>query len=174
MDTLLIKKRRQEVEAEIERLRASIVAYEAELVDLDTAERVMSRLTGTARGAPSRPDESKPTIVPPAIPAKEPPLTEKIATVLQEAYRRGLPGMEPKAIYQAIIEKGWTADLGNVRSTTFRIWKDGRLGKIEGTSTYTVPEREKTTDLLSPAGEQSAVFDQKPAQGREAVPGGGT
>lgn len=175
MDKNLITNRRREVEAEIERLKISISEHEAELAELDTAERVMARLSGAKWVAPSKANQQEPTIVPPEVNKRERPLTDKIQIVLQEAHRRGLKGLEPKEIYENIIAKGWSADVSAVRSTTWRIWKDGRLSKPDPDSPlYTVPEREKATDLLSRR-EQSEAFDHQPEQqGREAGPGGGT
>lgn len=49
MDNNLITNRRREVEAEIDRLRTMLSEYEAELVELDTAGRVMARLSGAKR-----------------------------------------------------------------------------------------------------------------------------
>lgn len=174
MDKNLITNRRREVEAEIERLKISISEFEAELAELDTAERVMARLSGAKWVAPSKANQQEPTIVPPTISKGEPPLTEKIIAVVSEAHRRGLKGLEPKDVYDAIIAKGWSADVAAVRSTTWRIWKHGgRLSKPDPDSPlYTVPEREKATDLLSRR-EQSEAFDQ-PEQSREAGSGGGT
>lgn len=172
MDKNLITNRRREVEAEIERLKISISEHEAELAELDTAERVMARLSGAKWVAPSKANQQEPTIVPPQIAPRERPLTEKIQIVLQEAHRRGLKGLEPKEIYENIIAKGWSADVSAVRSTTWRIWKDGRLSKPDLDSPlYTVPEREKATDLLS-SEEQPGAFDQ-PERSREAGSGGG-
>jgi hypothetical protein len=175
MDQNLITNRRREVEAEIERLKLTIGEYEAELAELDTVERVMARLSGAKRVATGPANQQQPTPVQQKAPVKEPPLTEKIVVVVAEAHRRGLKGLEPKEIYDAIVAKGWTADLSAVRSTTWRIWnKHGRLSKPDPDSPlYSVPEREKATDLLS-GREQSEAFDHQPEQGREAGPGGGT
>jgi hypothetical protein len=175
MDKNLITNRRREVEAEIERLKLSMAQYEAELVELDTAERVMDRLSGAKWVAPGEANKQEQAIVPPKVASKEPPLTDKIVAVVSEAHRQGRKGLEPKEIFDAIIAKGWAADLAAVRSTTWRIWKHGgRLSKPNADSPlYSVPEREKATDLLS-SEEQSEAFEQKPAQGGEARLGGGT
>jgi len=175
MDNNLITNRRREVEAEIDRLRTMLSEYEAELVELDTAGRVMARLSGAKRAAPGEANKQEQAVVPPKVASKEPPLTDKIVAVVSEAHRQGRKGLEPKEIFDAIIAKGWAADLAAVRSTTWRIWnKHGRLSKPDPDSPlYSVPEREKATDLLS-GREQSEAFDHQPEQGREAGPGGGT
>lgn len=171
MDTNLIQIRRREVDAEITRLEARLADMRNELADLDTAERVLSRLSGAKRSETRPADKPKPTVVPPET-SYEPPLTEKIFTVLTEAYRRGLKGLEPSGIYDAIIAKDWTASKDAVRTTTWRLWNEDRLAKVPDTRLYSVLEKEKATDLLS-SQEQSGAFDQNPAQGREAGPGGG-
>ena len=173
MDTTLIKNRRQEVEAEINRLKQTLSEYEAELAELDTVERVLERLSGAKRGAPSAADKPQPTIIPPET-SYEPPLTEKIVTVLTEAYRRGLKGLEPAGIYDAIIAKGWTATKDGVRTTTWRLWNEKRLDKIAGTSSYSILGNEKPAGETSAKDTPTGLFNQPEQQGREAGPGGGT
>lgn len=156
-----------------------IVEAETELTELETAERVLLRLTGAKRPETGAADQ-RPT---PAVSGatEEPPLTEKIFTVLQEAHRRGLRGLEPSGIYEAIVEKGWSATKDNVRTTAWRLWREDRLSKGADSPLYGIllpatekPETNTTADSISPAGEQSAVVDQPEQQGREAGPGGGT
>ena len=163
MDTNLITHRRREVEAEITRLKTQITELETELTELETAERVFARLTGAKRPETGTPYKPKPSSVSRQA-ANEPPLTEKIVMVLAEAHRRGLKGMEPAGIFDAIIEKGWSATKDNVRATTWRFWRDGRLSKVADTALYSVPEKETTADLLSPTGEQPAAVSEPEAQ----------
>lgn len=174
MDTTLIKNRRHEVEAQIERLEARVTELRNELADLDTAERVLARLTGASGGEARAADEPKPASFAGGGQASEPPLTEKINTVLAEAHRRGLKGLEPAGIYDAIIAKGWAATKDGVRTTTWRLWNEKRLDKIAGTSSYSILGNEKPAGETSAKDTPTGLFNQPEQQGREAGPGGGT
>lgn len=172
MDTNLFSNRRSEVEREVARLKQTLAEYEAELAELDIAIRLVARLTGAKRDHAGTSAERQPETVRVTAPAGEPPLTEKIQAVLAESYRQGRVGLEPSEIYEAILAKGWFATKDNVRTTTWRIWKDGRLSKVGETSMYTVPNRETVADETS-LGETSATVNETSMRPVEPEPGGG-
>src|SRR5258708_27854934 len=95
----LIAARRREIEAEISRLTAQINALRAELPDLEAAERVLGRLSGSGGTAPSAPDQlaaaSEPQATPDASkPPNTPTINEMIIEALQDAAGRGVPGLQ--------------------------------------------------------------------------------
>jgi hypothetical protein len=175
----LILNRRREVEQEIARLQTQLKEYDKELVELATAERVLTRLTGARGPAPSEavgPSTAKGSAegAAPVTYGNPPTLPQLILTALSRAHRSGLTGLEPKDIADAILLRNPTAKVSGVNSIAWRMWKRGQLAKDEGSSLYRLPDKEKPADLLSPAGEQSAgLSDQPSAQGGEARPGGG-
>lgn len=171
MEHNLITTRRREVEQEIARLRILIAEAETELADLATAERVLARLSGAKRGPVSEVNKPQQTRLPiEDTSADTLPLTQKIMQVVQEGYRRGLAGMEPREIADAIEAKGWgKVDRGYVRTRTWRMMDEGKLAKIPGTSRYTMPPEggeKKPADQAS-EGEQSAGSSDQPARAGE-------
>lgn len=171
MEKNLFTNYRVELEGKIARLRTEIEHCEAELVRVNDALSLFDSLSGAKGSAPRPADRSEPSIVPPKVPANEPPLTDKIQTVLREAYRQGLRGLEPSGIYDAIIAKGWSTSKDNVRTTTWRIWKDARLWKADDSPLYGILElpgmtpgdNEKPADDVSEQDASAGLFSNVPA-----------
>ncbi|PSJ54868.1 hypothetical protein [Kumtagia ephedrae] len=176
-DMTLILNRRREVEQEIARLKDALSVMEAELVELATAERVMSRLTGAERPSAGATDQPKPPAT--ARPsARKATMPEMITKVLQNAdYEAGIFGgvaLEPKEIGRRIEQLYGVIVRGEaVSSICWRMWKRGQLAKDEGSSSYHLPTNNKSAKEAQ--GSAFADLLGSPnMQDREAGPGGGT
>ncbi len=171
METNLINRRREEVSQEITRLQKQLAEMEKELVELDTAERVISRLSGAERGTPGAADEHEPETPPVGKPEGIPTMPEMITEALTAA-GPGI-GVRPKQIRNWIARTYWSGVRGeNVSSILWRMWKRGELGK--GGGHYRLPLKEETVDASPNKETSTASLFQPDAQGREAGPGGGT
>ena len=169
----LITNRRRDVEQEIVRLRQTIALRETELTELEMAERVIVRLTGSIGAMAGGSDTEFKAAVPRAIARDKRPLPEMILTVMQDKLAEGISGMEPKNV-AAIIRERWRPDIaGTYVSTTFwRMMKGGLLEKVGKSSTYRLPQKKETADTPSTEWSTASQFET-PAKGREAGPGGG-
>ena len=189
MDTNVILIRRREVEQEIARLKSSISAMEAELVDLATAERVIARLTGAERPTVGTGHSEKSPEVSGAKPSDIPTMPQMITEVLSKAHRRGRISMTPKEIAAEIAESLWPEVQGEaVSSIVWRMWKRGQLSKhadglyalvgvpsafnFDGIDDESQPANEKPSDAKSQP-DTSEGLSETEQQGREAGPGGG-
>ena len=170
METNLIHRRREEVSQEITRLHKLLAEMEKELVELDTAERVISRLTDAKRSPSSTTDEREQEAASGEKPEGIPTMPEMITEALT-AVGRG-HGLKPKDIRNWIARTYWGGVRGeNVSSILWRMWKRGDLKKRA--SHYRLPLKDETVDE-NPNEETSTASLFPSAQGREAVPGGGT
>lgn len=169
----LILNRRREVEQEIGRLKTRLSDMQTELVELETAERVFARLSGAKRPQTGKADEQKPAEAP-KLSTGQPikmSVPQKIQHVLAEAYRQGLPHLEPKDIAKRVNEK-WpgTGKSENIGAIVWRMWKAKRLVKADrDLAMYAlpfIPGNEKPADLLSEE-EQSAGLSDQPARAGE-------
>jgi hypothetical protein len=170
----LILTRRREVEQEIARLKTRLGEMDVELAELDTAGRVMARLSGAKWPPVGEANERQSATV--IVPAAHARLTtpDMIIAALANARARGLRGLEPKEIARYINDHLAPNVKGEyISSICWRMWKRGQLRKDPGSPLYSLPEKESAPDLLS-SGEQSGADDQPSAQGGEARPGGGT
>jgi hypothetical protein len=167
----LIADRRRKIEAEMADLTEHMAALKSELVELDTAGRVLARLSGTSwPPAPQRvdgddtEDSGKPNDLP-TVP-------DMILAVLGTAKGSGLRGMEPKTITAQIAE-GWWPDVKgpHISSVVWRMWKAGRLAK-DG-AIYMLPDMNEPPDGKSATDTSEGSIHQPEAQGREAVSGHG-
>ncbi len=171
METNLINRRREEVSQEITRLQKQLAEMEKELVELDTAERVISRLSGAERGAPGAADEHESETPSGEKPEGIPTMPQMITEALT-FYCRVQGRAKPRDVRDWIKRKYWRDVKGEtVSSILWRMWKRGDLEKI-GTQ-YRLPLKEETADE-DPSKETSTASLFPSAQGREAVPGGGT
>ncbi|WP_370319528.1 hypothetical protein [Oricola sp.] len=172
MQPNLLTNRRLEIEKELDRLKQAIAAYEEELGEIETAERIIARYSGAERYTPSASNQPEAPKDAGASAATQPFVPEMIRIVLGEAYRRGLPGLEPAQMYDAMIAKGWTVNKDTIRTRSWRMWKDKKLDKPEDSAVYSLPKDK-------PAGGESgdetpAGLMSNPEHGREAGQGGGT
>lgn len=168
--------RRGEVAAEIKRLQDEIAACHEELSDLDTAARVVARLSG-AKWTPAS-----------AADAKSPPNTRTLETnatltmpqmikaSLRDAREKNLAGLEPREI-TAWIAKTYQPDVKGeyVSAIVWRLWKRGDVMKPDDTrALYSLPEKiEASDDLISRS--TSLASDVNPKQDHESgQEGGGT
>ena len=175
-DLTLIRRRRAEIEAEINRLQARVQELQADFRDLAVAERVLVKLGGESGG------QDRPRVEQPAPrsgggkPDGTPSVTEMIVMVLDEAQTRmGLRGLEPKDMATRIAGLWWPdVRPDDVNGIAWRMWKRGQL--VKDGSVYMLPKKEEATgDLISrSAPAASANPAEATAQGREDGPGGGT
>lgn len=186
MDELnLLTRRREEVAGMIANYRKHIAELEAELVELETAGKVIARLSGAAWPPAGSANQLHATGIAAStevgsvkvltVPGASPPtMPEMIIAVLHAAHRQGLRGLSPKEMAERIREKfpGAVVKGDYVASIAWRTGKQGRIRKI-GEGLYALPEEKEATDLLSRE-DQSEASGSNPAQGGEARPGGGT
>jgi hypothetical protein len=128
--TQLITNRRLEVEAAIARLLKEIDLYKVELAELQTAERVLNRLSGANGAVVSAQD--KPAAAATAIPVS-PHLTmpQMIVQILAEAqFQEGRIGLTPKEINSRVEKKfGISGKAEQVSSICWRMFDRGNLKK---------------------------------------------
>lgn len=171
MDKNLIDRRRDEVIQEINLIQKRHAELEKELVELDTAERVIARLTGAIGGAPSQADEPEQAKASSGKPGDIPTMPEMIAGALS-SYPLNR-GAKPKDVRDWIARKYWPdVKVDSVASIMWRMWKRDELEKRD--SLYVMPEKKETDDANPGEESSSASLFQPDAQGREAGPGGGT
>lgn len=156
----------------MDRLRQALAGYEAELAEIEAAERVIARYTGQAGSEGSHADRKEPQAAS-SRSANQPSVTEMIVHVLRSAERQGLAGLEPADAYDAILERGWQVNKDTLRARMWKMEQGGKLSKVENTSLYMLPRENKADDLLSRE-DQSSAFDPTSIRPVEPVPGGGT
>lgn len=175
MDQLhLITTRRREVEQEIARLKQELAEREGELVELDTAGKVIARLSG-AKWPPAGALDAAPKAQPDrALTAKRLTMPKMILAALRQAKAEHKPGLEPKDMTQWISVTYDPSVKGEyVSAIAWRMWKRGQLEKPEDSALYSLPGmNEAGDDLLGEA--TSPASGSQSQQGREAGPGGGT
>jgi hypothetical protein len=174
MELDLLTNRRREVMAEIARLKARMAAMETELAELDTAGKVIARLSGATWPPTGQGNESQP----PSPASREPkrPMTAMIHAILEDAQKEGLDGLEPKNIARWVGEAFHFKPKGEyVSSIVWRMWQRGQVQK-KGSLYYLGPRPPETPEAAAPSSQTAAASDlaNPPAKGREAGPGGGT
>jgi hypothetical protein len=173
-DTLtLITARKEQILAEISRLSGQIKDLQAELSDLEAAERVLGRLSGGERRTPSEAGQLEPATEPQATPdTSKPPNTptinEMIIEALRDAARRGVPGLQPASMTRYIAAKWWPNVPGvAISPIAWRMWKNSQLDK-DG-PLYKLPKNAEAVDLLSDARSTASS-----TEARKSAPGDGT
>lgn len=133
----IITARRKNLESEVASIMLRLDAIKAEQAELAVAERVLSRLTGDARGSVSASGASAASSVigtatgQSAKPEGIPTMPEMIVTVLQNEALAGSRHLEPKDILERIAERWWpTVASENVGPIAWRMWKQGKLEKV--------------------------------------------
>jgi hypothetical protein len=164
-DTLtLIAARRREIEAEISRLSTAIDALRAELPDLEAAERVLGRLSGSGGTTPSTPDQLAAAPEPQAPrdaskPPNTPTINDMIVEALRDASARGVPGLQPAAMTRFIARRWWPNVPGvAISPIAWRMWKNNKL--LKDGPVYMLPENTEAADLLSEAGSAASRSSQ--------------
>ncbi|WP_299783903.1 hypothetical protein [uncultured Marivita sp.] len=179
MDSDLIKKRLLELDKldaiadkEIEHQQRIKAANADERKELFVAAKVFARLTGSVETQEFSQFEKR-AVQSADRHVADLTLPEMISKVLEAM---GGKGMEPKEISDKISES-WMPDVvvNNVASSCWRMWKQGRLTKDEGTKIYRLPQTNEPPDekLGSEASEGSLFNPDPEAQGVKAAPGGG-
>lgn len=169
-DQSIITHRIEEVKAENARLHEKLDENGAELADLETAANVIARLTGAKR--------NKTVVVELAAPEKKasakqdgiPTMPKLIVMALKHEKRP----MTPREITDVIRRNWWPdADGQKIGSVVWRLNKRDDIEKVEGTSTYRLPQKnEPPGEKLLGNTSGGSLFTIQ-AKGREAVPGGG-
>lgn len=127
----LLRFRRREIAHEVIDLRQKIDALLAEDAELESAERVISRF-----GEIEEPDQPAPATD--GKPPGTPTTPNMILALLKESLGRGKIGLEPKEMQISISKRWWPGVKSeDVGPTAWRMWKEGRLGKIG--AVYTLP-----------------------------------
>ena len=177
-DLKMILVRKSEVSELFSKMKAGRAQWEAELVELETARRVVERLSG-ALGAETRPADERPATViavpsnTPSLGKSPPTITQMILEVLLLAQEIELEGLAPREIAREISRQFRVENKGEyVSSICWRLWKRGQIVKVRD-GVYALPPTKRASDLLSRE-DQSEAPVQPDAQGGEARPGGGT
>ncbi len=171
MDTNLINRRRDEVIQEINLIQKRRSELEKELAELETAERVIARLSGAERSPIGETDERKPETPSGGKPEGIPTMPKMIMEALT-AYDP-FDGAKPRAVRDWIADCYWSGvKVDSVASILWRMWKRGQLEKKD--SHYMLPQNVETADADPTKETPTASLFQPDAQGREAGPGGGT
>lgn len=160
-------KRLVEEEARIQKQRAENAREWDELV---AAAKVIARLSGAERPSFIKEDAEPASEASGGKPEGSPPMPEMIF----EALKASIGELEPKQMANYIADKWWPdVVVNNVASSAWRLWKSGKLEKVEGTSRYRLPQKNEAPDD-DPSKNTSEASLFTPAEGREAGPGGGT
>ena len=162
--------------AKLARLLENVESVEKELGDLEVAKSVMLRLSGKKQvnsGQAPTPKKRRPKPTQ-TKPANLPTIKQLVLEALEDARRRGMPGLTPKQIREFVAAK-YSYNMGASANTVpSRMWRDEKiLEKNTETGLFSLPSKEKPVDALSFAGTSTGLFET-PAKGREAGPGGGT
>lgn len=170
-ENTLIQKRRREVDQQIARHRQAISALEAELPELEMAERVFLRLSGATGSVVG---SGNAIFAPPVAIAgtvKKMTMNEMIMAVLSEALHGG---MLPKDVTSVIRER-WRPDVSGtyVSTSVWRLAQSGDLEKEPNGSRYRIPQMKEADDPTPATDWSTASLFETQAKGREAVPGGG-
>lgn len=174
----IINKRINEVRSERDVLLAKLSKCDEELAELDTAKKVIARLTGVSEETDPTDGKAKRYGFKDALegkgkPSGLPTMPELIIMALKHANRP----LKPKEITEVIRHNWWPeVDGRNIGSIVWRLNSRNDIEKVDGTSSYRLPQKEEAPD--GNAGEQSSeasLFNPDPeAQGQKARPGGGT
>ena len=155
----LITARRAQVDTELTALRQREKELQAELADLDQAERTLARLSGQSGVATGSEDVSPEAPLARGKPPGTPPVTEMIRMAIATTVSIGGMGAEPRDMVTYIARRWWpdvkTSDVGPI---AWRMWTKKQLRK-KG-SVYMLPENE-TADAKS-VGDTSAVSNHNP------------
>jgi hypothetical protein len=149
IDIALIQARRKQIDAaveaenarwqrELESHHARIAALGAEQNELEIAERVFARLSGTSDLSPKSTGEDA------GKPADLPSVPDMIRDVLAFASERGRSnGLRPAELV-AVIRARWWPDCPAtaVGPIAWRMWKRGALRKVRGLYVLPPPEEE--------------------------------
>jgi hypothetical protein len=137
----------QAIRAKKNELLSAAAKYDAladkarkEAADFEAAERVWFKMMpdliesdGVVVEAPPGTGKSRAGRLLEALqrkPAGIPPVPEMIIEALTESAERGAPGLTPMGLLSFIQAKHWPeAQSGDVGSTAWRMWKDGRLSR---------------------------------------------
>lgn len=164
----IISKRIKEVQADSESLRAKLAENDRELAELETAAKVLARLTG---GDVSH---SSPVVEGSATKPKNLPTMPQL--IVMALKHEGRP-LEPREITEVIRNNWWPdADTKKIGSIVWRLHNRNDIHKVEGTSTYRLPQMAEPPDeKLGSEASRGSLFNTVPeAQGDKAPPGGGT
>ena len=170
----LIANRIDEVTGKLSKLHSQVAALDAELVELESAAMVITRLrgisvVGSARiVAPSATTSGHGRSV--SKPVGLPTMPKLIMMALGEANKP----LTPKEITDLIREKWWPEVEGQkIGSIVWRLNNRKDIQKLEGTSTYRLPQTNEPSDEELDRNTSEGSLFETPAKGREAVPGGG-
>lgn len=186
-ESSIIAARLHDVDQEIARLNEMIGLLKKERAELEMAANVIARLTGvsaatgtaagtstaTAQGSVAISGEATATVTNPTNARSVPEMIE--AALLLGGEILGAKGMKPREI-TTIIRDNWKPDVKPTYVSTicWRMWKEqGKLAKDEHTGRYMLPETKGPSDKMPGEASEGSLFST-PAEGREAVPGGGT
>lgn len=168
----LLAARREKIKQGLATLEQQAGLLHAELREIETAERVILRIT-----KPENPfdllEEEMAKLLRPAPSSQvvtTPTMPEMILAALEEARSAGMLALEPKDIAARIAARLDPNVKGEaVSSIAWRMWKRNQL--IKDGTLYSLPKTEKAAD--DQAGQAGSAALQ-PAEGGEARPGGGT
>lgn len=178
MDIHTIQERRDELKKELalltERFEMQSSEISTEISELDIAERVWERLSGTKRSSAFKPTERNVSTAPKRTKKEKLTVRQMINAALMDARQRNLPGLLPKEI-RSYIQATYEQDIGQqINTTASRMWHDLKeIEKDEESGLYRLP-KEKPVDAVPGEVTSTGLFDQPSAQGREAGPGGAT
>lgn len=173
-DQSIINKRISEVRAESEILQARLDDNSAELAELEAAARVIARLKGSvSHPAANAVVESKDQAAPKTPkPDGLPTMPELILMALRQTSHP----LEPREIAE-VIRRNWWPDVDGkkIGSIVWRLNNRDDIQKVEGTSTYRLPQKDEASDENPGRNtSEASLFTADPeAQGVKAAPGGG-
>ncbi|KPH74593.1 hypothetical protein [Bosea vaviloviae] len=154
-DLTLIRRRRAEIEGEITRLQTRVQELQADYRDLAIAERVIAKLTGDAGGTPSASVEQPSARPSGGKPDGTPKVTDMIVSVLEDARKEGLRGLEPKDMATRIAQRWWPdVRPDDVNGIAWRMWKREHLVKDD--AVYMLPKKEEAADANLAGGTSTA------------------
>ena len=153
-----VRERRNDITRELKDAKVRIAALTSEDHELEIAERVILRLTGTPATPPQSssilpslrqhaqgvvgggPREDESAVKPPGTPT----MPEMIIEALQVARLRGKPGLEPKEMAEFIAVQWWSdVSINNVGPIAWRMMKRGQLTKrSKDDSLYSLADEE--------------------------------
>ena len=158
------------VDAQIRDLQAKKEAISSEVREVEVAVRVLTRITNVHSHGQHEVADVDPVTTSSDRPTDIPTMPEMIRKVLSD-----FDGpLEPKQIADTIAVVWWPNVIVNsVASTCWRMWKQGKLEKDEGSSAYRLPKRDEPPDGKLDGDTSEGSLFETTAKGREAVPGGG-
>ena len=177
MEHSLVKTRLHDVEQEIARLNSLIADLNVEKQELQTADRVLARLSGGAeRDQLGAENESEPKELISAKPVGLPTVREMIVLAIQNANKAGKVGLAPKGMTKFIRLNYWPAMNSNqVYSNVSRMVNElSELEKDEETGLYKLVEKIEAADNLISRSQSAAPYPVTTQQARESGSGGGT